>query len=264
MSAPINPTSICSGAKFRHTKKNDLKSLFLSFNSKLVAFSFHLEPTYLCSIGSWSSLTHPISVWNLLVLFLGSKCRCLLFLWAAWCFILLRGGVHCRAPHHSLLQQPSCPAHRSPPETSAELGESKPGGGRAADLDDWSDRSPVSVHFAAMVKTKPKQQLLLPVFSPLNHCLRSRRFSFQVFIQPIARIQQSWHSQQQSTTCWLYRLRAPAAAVFRETVSTSMQPMSLHEYSLPTGSYRSACSCQYKGLMTYSPEGQVNDLKKPP
>lgn len=31
---------------------------------------------------------------------------------------------------------PSCPAHRSPPDTSAELGESKPGGGRAADLDD--------------------------------------------------------------------------------------------------------------------------------
>lgn len=105
------------------------------------------------------------------------------------------GMFHCKVVHTVCCSPQSvrtvlcCPGQRRPPNTSAEPGESQPGGGRAADLGDWSDRGPACVH-------PPPEKMKQLSFSlsdlvPVARFLRSPVSSFQLFVQSAARTQQS-------------------------------------------------------------------------
>ncbi len=172
------------------------------------------------------------------------------------CFILQGEGrgVHRKAPAATCkVSVASCPDHRSPPITSAEPGESQPGGGRAADLGDWSNRGPVLVH----PRSEKKQQPLFAVsLSTLVLVVRalcsssSRLLAFNSGTQPTV----EYH---------LLALQAPSTRYSckrrwsRETVSSRLQPMSLHVCILQTGSCGSAWHCQFSGLMKYCPGGEA-------
>lgn len=133
-----------------------------------------------------------------------------------------RGGGFTAKPYTApavarKVSAPSCPGRGGPQITSAERGESQPGGGRAADLDDWSDRGPVRAH----VRPEQVQKVSWSFYRrpggrrSLLSTLSNRQLAFNSRVPPAG-------SQAPSTRYSCMRRWS------RETVSTRLQPMSPH------------------------------------
>ncbi len=167
------------------------------------------------------------------------------------------GGEVFSARHHTqpaadcTASATSCPVHRCAPITSAEPGESQPGGGRAADLGDGSNRGPVCVHPRAEKQQRSSSSSSNLVLMVRALCSSARRLlAFNSRTQPTV----EYH---------LLALQAPSSRYScmrrwgRKVCQSACSQWACMCALLQTGSYRSAWRCQFKGLMKNCPEGKV-------
>lgn len=169
------------------------------------------------------------------------------------------GEVSLQGAAHRLLQPAKClsyPGHRRPAITSAEHRRVTTRRRRQSCWPRWlkwprSGVCPSSAEAAAAAAL-----LFLSLTSSRWSLLRSL-----VLSSSSSRLH-AFNSRTQPTVEYhLLALQAPSSRYScmrqwgRETVSTCLQPMSLHVCILQSGSYRSAHCCQFQGLMKYSPEG---------